>query len=84
MRVLKSGEIRFKASAHKEASRLQGSPLPMSLYPRGTRVQVYMAGGWALGSVDNSTKEKCSVFLAKQQRMVSCTDNRNLRKHSET
>ena len=78
MRVLKSGEVRYKPSAYKEANRLAGDPLPMTIYRRNEKVQVYSGHGWATGTVITSDASRCTVFLTKEQRMVCCMDNRNL------
>jgi hypothetical protein len=79
MRRLKSGEIKFKPSALKEVERLSGKPIPLRTYPMGTRLQVYMGGGWQTGYVTYSSTTQCSLMLAKEQRSVTCSDNRNLR-----
>lgn len=80
MRTLKSGEVRYKASAYKESERLGGRVQPMTVYQPGATLQVYMGYGWATGYVRHSDSKMCSVFLAKEQRLVSCSDNRNLRR----
>jgi hypothetical protein len=78
VRVLKSGEVRYKPSAYKEANRLAKDPLPMTIYRRGEKVQVYSGHGWATGTVVSSDPSRCTVFLTKEQRMICCVDNRNL------
>ena len=78
MRVLKSGEVRYKPSAYKEADRLATEPMPMTVYRKGEKVQVYGGHGWATGTVITSDTSRCTVFLTKEQRMVCCMDNRNL------
>ena len=79
MRILKNGEVRYKASAYKEGERLSGESCPMTIYRRDTLVQIYLGTGWAKGRVCESTKKHCSVRLLKDQRLVSCSDNRNLK-----
>lgn len=83
MRRLKSGEVKPKPSALKEAERLSGKPLPLRTYPIGTRLQVYMAAGWRAGHVIYSSTTQCSLMLVKEFRMVTCSDNRNLRTSAE-
>ena len=78
MRVLKSGEVRYKPSAYKEADRLAAEPMPMTVYRKGEKVQVYGGHGWATGTVITSDASRCTVFLTKEQRVVCCMDNRNL------
>lgn len=83
MRRLKDGTIKYKPSALKEAERLAGSPLPMDVYPKGTKLSVYIAAGWALGYVRFSSPKMCTLALAKDNRLVTCTDNRNLKRPVE-
>jgi hypothetical protein len=78
MRKLKSGEVKYKPSAFKEVNRLIENPLPIKEYFKGERVQVYLGHGWATGVVLHSDQSRCSVLLTKEQRVVCCTDNRNL------
>ena len=78
MRVLKSGEVKYKNSAFKESIRLSADPLPMTVYYRDEKVKVYMGCGWSSGQVRFSDEQRCTIFLTKEQRMVSCVDNRNL------
>jgi hypothetical protein len=78
VRILKSGEIRYKPSAYKEETRLNADPLPMTKYLKGEKVQLYSGHGWLTGSVVYSDETRCTVFLSKEQRMVCCVDNRNL------
>ena len=83
MRVLKSGEVRYKASARKEEERLLGRVRPLSVHSTGATLQVFMGYGWATGYVRHSDHDRCILMLAKEQRLVCCTDNRNLRKAPE-
>lgn len=50
----------------------------MTRYLKGETVQVYSGHGWLTGSVVYSDDSRCLVYLAKEQRMVCCVDNRNL------
>lgn len=83
MRVLKSGEIRYKPSAYKESSRLDAQPQPMKLYPRGSSVKIYLGCGWAVGYVLSSDTTRCCVSLKKERRSVVCVDNRNIQSYVE-
>lgn len=78
MRVLKSGEVRYKASAYKESTRLSAPITPMKLWPKGSHVKVYMGYGWAAGYVQSSDLTKCCIFLSREQRTVACVDSRNI------
>lgn len=79
MRTLKNGEVRYKPSAYKEAERLAADPLPMASYAKGTKVQVYTGHGWSIGYVNSGDPSRTLVFLAKEQRLTCCCDNRNIR-----
>lgn len=83
MRRLKDGTVKYKPSAHKEGERLARPPLPMDVYPKGTKLSVYVAAGWATGYVRFSSPKMCTLALAKDNRNVTCTDNRNLMKPIE-
>lgn len=79
MRRLKDGTARPKPSALKEGQRLAGDPTPMTVYRRFAQVEVYTGAGWRSGSVQRSDPSRCMIHLAKEQRMLVCTDNRNVR-----
>lgn len=79
MRKLKDGTVKYKPSALKEAERLSQSPQPMTVYRQFAYVEVYTGAGWRSGSVQYSDPSRCMVHLPKEQRMVVCTDNRNLK-----
>lgn len=51
----------------------------MTKHLKGEKVQVYSGHGWLTGSVVHSDESRCLVFLTKEQRMVCCVDNRNLK-----
>ena len=78
MRTAKSNEASHKSSAYKGVNRLEADPLPMTIYSNNYKLQVYIGCGWATGIVVYSDETRCNVFLTKEQRVVSCTDNRNL------
>lgn len=79
MRTLKSGEVKYKQSAYKEALRLEGVIHPIPVRRKGVIVEVFMGCGWAKGRVTSSTRDCCSVFLLKAQRSTTCYDGRNIR-----
>jgi hypothetical protein len=78
VRILKSGEVKYKASAYKEANRLNAPPQPMKQYRVGDKVKVYLGHGWGSGYVRFSNSSTCMVYLIKEQRVTCCTDNRNI------
>lgn len=83
MRKLKDGTVKYKPSAYKEVERLTKPATPMDVYPKGTKLSVYIAAGWALGYVRFSSPKMCVLALAKDNRQITCTDNRNLMKPVE-
>jgi hypothetical protein len=79
MRILKSGEIKYKASALKAAEWYQQEPLPMRSMRKGTNVKVFMGAGWSKGSVVNWASSGITVYLAREKRTVTVRDNRNIK-----
>lgn len=67
-----------KPNTPKDSSRLDGVSTPMSIYRKQTKLRVYLGHGWATGVVVHSDEDKCNILLTKEQRVVCCTDNRNL------
>ncbi len=83
MRILKSGEIKYKASALKAAEWYQQEPLPMRSMRKGTNVKVFMGAGWSKGSVVNWASSGITVYLAREKRTVTVRDNRNLKEDTK-
>jgi len=83
MRILKSGEVKYKASALKAAEWYQQEPLPMRSMRKGTNVKVFMGAGWAKGSVVNWASSGITVYLAREKRTVTVRDNRNLKEDTK-
>lgn len=83
MRILKSGEVKYKASALKAAEWYQQEPLPMRSMRKGTPVRVFMGAGWSKGTVVQWTKDGTTVRLKREQRNVVVRDNRNLKEESD-
>ncbi len=83
MRILKSGEIKYKASALKAAEWYQQEPLPMRSMRKGTNVKVFMGAGWAKGTVVNWASSGITVYLAREKRTVTVRDNRNLKEDTK-
>lgn len=79
MRILKSGEIKYKASALKAAEWMAQEPLPMRSMRKQTSVKVFMGAGWSKGSVVNWASSGITVYLAREKRTVTVRDNRNLK-----
>lgn len=53
----------------------------MKPYSKGQSVDVYMGAGWAKGTIQDSGRDRCVVWLAQAQRSVTVYDNRNLRRN---
>jgi len=82
LRQLKNGEFKFKPSAVKAAEWMQQEPLPMRSIRKGTPVKVFCVGGWKAGTVVQWTKDGVTVRLKREQKIVVCRDNRNLKEES--
>jgi hypothetical protein len=52
----------------------------MPLFTKGTQVEVYMGAGWLKGTVSQSDKERCSVWLGKLNRTTIVKDARNIKR----
>ena len=79
MRALKNGDVKYKASAYKEAERLSAPSFPMPRYPEGTKVQVYLGAGFGTGYVVSSCQDRCVVRLVTGNRPVTVHDARSIR-----
>lgn len=66
--------------AVSEQERLQGPIKPLPVFTRGTAVKVYVGAGWAKGTVNESTRDVCSVWLTQQRRTTRCHDARNIQR----
>ena len=50
----------------------------MTILRKGTEVKAYMGAGWTKGTVVESTKQYCTVYLTQGRRQVTVRDQRNL------
>lgn len=66
-----------------DPARMQRQPQPMRLWGRGEKVHVFCGAGWKTGYVVESSRDRCSVHLAQEQRTVVCTDNRNIARYAK-
>ena len=64
--------------AASEQERLSGPIKPLPVFPRNTAVKVYVGAGWAKGTVNDSTRDACTVWLTQQRRTTRCHDARNI------
>lgn len=83
MRILKSGEIKYKASALKAAEWYLQPSQPMRSMRKGTNVKIFMGAGWAKGTVVNWASSGITVYLAREKRTVTVRDNRNLKEDTK-
>jgi hypothetical protein len=83
MRILKSGEIKYKASALKAAEWMAQEPLPMRSMRKGTSVKIFMGAGWSKGTVVNWASSGITVYLAREKRTITVRDNRNLKEDTK-
>lgn len=82
MRVLKDGTVKYKASAYKEYNRLAQPMFPLPIYPRGSKVKVYMGCGWSTAIVMQSQQNSCVVKLSVGNRIITVFDARTIQKAS--
>ena len=77
-RTLKDGTWKPAPSASKRSERMSRPATPMTILRKGTEVKAYMGAGWTKGTVVESTKQYCTVYLAQGRRQVTVRDQRNL------
>ncbi|MGA1012788.1 hypothetical protein [Vulcanococcus sp.] len=73
----------MSAKGRYDLERLSGKPTPLKLMARGQGVDVYLGAGWAKGVVQESTTERCVVWMTQGQRCITVYDKRNIRRHSQ-
>lgn len=64
----------------RDGERMAKAPHPLPVIGQGQPVHIYLGAGWAKGTVHDSTRDRCVVWLAQGQRAVTCYDARNLRR----
>ena len=57
---------------------MQRQPFPLPIFRRGTKVKVFLGAGWSVGTVAESTQEKCIVKLKSNDRNISVFDARSI------
>ena len=77
-RTLKDGTWKPAPSASKRSERMSRPATPMTILRKGTEVKAYMGSGWTKGTVVESTKQYCTVYLTQGRRQVTVRDQRNL------
>ena len=76
--TLKDGTWKPAPSAARRSDRMSRPATPMTILRKGTEVKAYMGAGWTKGTVVESTKQYCTVYLAQGRRQVTVRDQRNL------
>ena len=66
--------------AKSEQERLSGPIKPLPVFPRGTVVKVYIGAGWGKGTVQESSRDSCTIWLSQQRRTTRCHDARNIQR----
>ena len=69
-------------STQTEQQRLEMSAHPLPLLQCGSKVKVFMGGGWAKGDVVRSDLCSCTVRLPQLQKTVRVFDARNIIKEA--
>ena len=59
---------------------MQRAPHPLPVIGRGQAVQVFMGAGWSKGTVQESSRDRCSVRLGREQKTTVVRDARNIRR----
>ena len=77
-RTLKDGTWKPAPSASRRSDRMSRPATPMTILRKGTEVKAYMGAGWTKGTVVESTKQYCTVYLTQGRRQVTVRDQRNL------
>lgn len=76
--MLKDGTWKPKPSASKSAERMCREPLPLPILRKKTEVKVFMGAGWQKGTVVESTRDYCTVYLTQGRRSTTVRDQRNI------
>lgn len=58
--------------------RWQKKPHPMPIFRKGTTVKVQMGAGWSKGTVRSSDRDRCTVWLTREQKSTTTYDARNI------
>ena len=77
-RILKDGTYKAKPSALKASQRMSGPIDFREALRRGHQVKVFMGAGWEKGTVQEWTKSRVTVRLARGNKTTVCHDARNL------
>lgn len=59
-------------------NRWKTKPHPVPVFRKRQEVKVQMGAGWSKGTVQQSDRDGCSVWLGREQRSVRVTDARNI------
>jgi hypothetical protein len=51
---------------------------PLPVFRKRTTVKVRMGAGWSKGIVQDSTRDRCTVWLSREQKTTVCHDARNI------
>lgn len=53
-------------------------PTPLEVFRKGTSVKVYTGCGWQAGTVIESSRRSCTVFVKARNKNVTVFDRRNI------
>ena len=65
-------------SAQTEQQRLEMPAHPMPVFRRNQDVKVFMGAGWAKGTVNQSDRGGCTVYLSQLRKTTRVRDARNI------
>lgn len=78
-RFLHDGSFKPRPSSLKAAEWMAQPPQPLDVLRKGTSVKIFMGAGWASGTVTESTRTACVVFIKARNKSVTVHDRRNIK-----
>ena len=75
---LHDGSFKPKPSSYKRAEWMAQQPTPLDVFRKGTAVKAYTGCGWQAGTVIESTRRSCTVFVKARNKNVTVFDRRNI------
>ena len=68
----------MKEKPNKELERLMKPAHPLPTFRKRSEVKVYCGAGWDKGVVEESSRDRCTVYISKRRKQVTCYDARNI------
>ncbi|MAA76979.1 MAG: hypothetical protein CML73_02960 [Rhodobiaceae bacterium] len=77
-KFLHDGSFKPKPSSFKRAEWMAQNPTPLEVFRKGTAVKIYSGCGWQTGTVIESNRRCCTVFVKARNKNVTVFDRRNI------